>query len=226
MPALVDYPGVLKVRTHFTIGSDINVVTGLHFTYTGTPPSNATCATIASNIYGNAVTTLQNMMADGTNLVGVDVQDLTTPTSGFGEHLATTAGTRGTDVLPAGVAVLQNFPINRRYRGGKPRAYWPFGKASDLLNPSTWDTAFVAAAEAALGGYFVGIVASGSGGCTIVELVSISYYSGFTAVQNPITGRWRNVPKPRTVAIAPDPVLSVPVNPKPGSQRRRNLHSS
>jgi hypothetical protein len=46
------------------------------------------------------------------------------------------------------------------------------------------------------------------------------------SAQNPLTLRWRNVPTYRTGTIPVDPVISSSLNPKPGSQRRRNLHSS
>ena len=226
MPALVDYPNVLKIRFHFVVGVDTNVVTAVHFTYTGTAPSNATCVAMATAIMGYFVTTCTNLMSDGVSITAVSVQDLTSPTAGFGEFFQTTVGTRGTDVLPAGVAALQNFPILRRYRGGKPRVYWPFGAAHDLLTASQWNNTFISNFDAGTGGLYVGITSSGSGGTVISTLVSISYYEGFTSVQNPITLRWRNVPKPRTVAIAPDVIQSIPLNPKPGSQRRRNLHSA
>jgi len=64
-------------------------------------------------------------------------------------------------------------------------------------------------------------LAAASGTTTITAWVSISQYAGFTAVQNVITGRWRNVPKPRTVAIAPDNINTFHLDLKPASQRRR-----
>ncbi|MGH9123011.1 MAG: hypothetical protein ACRDYC_13890, partial [Acidimicrobiales bacterium] len=61
------------------------------------------------------------------------------------------------------------------------------------------------------------------------SLSSISYYKGFTSVLNPVTGRTRDVPKVRAGADLPVPIDTVTaliVNPKPGSQRRRQLHSA
>ena len=221
MPPLPDYPHVLKVRTLFLVGADLNVSTTVHFTYSGTAPTDAVCTTIAGDIYTAAVADLVSLIGDENQLHGVQVQDLTSPTSGFGEHIADTLGGRTGNPLPASTCALQNFPIARRYRGGKPRVYWPFGTSADLLNPSSWTTGFVTDVETGTGDYFTGIAAVSEGGCTLTELVSISYYEGFTAVTNPITGRTRDVPTPRSAAIAPDVVLGIPLNQKPASQRRR-----
>lgn len=224
MPPLPTHPGVLKIDHRFTIGQDLGASCRLHFSYTGTPPTNTTCATIAATIGTHFATRCQGLMGDDTTFTELIVTDLSSSTGGSGVAPASVTGTRGAGVLPAEVCALQNFTIARRYRGGKPRVYWPFGVDNDLQDPQTWTAGFITAVETATGNYFTDIVASGTGGCTIVELVSISDYHSFTLVVNPITGRGRNVPTPRTVALSPDPVLSIPLNPKVGSQRRRSLH--
>lgn len=226
MPALPDYPGVLKIETLFTVGTDADVSTRLHALYSGTPPSNATCVTIAHDIFNLAVTNLVPLLANENSLTGVTVTDLTTPTSGVGEYLTTEAGTRGAgDPLPAEVCALDNLQISRRYRGGKPRAYWPFGIGSDILSPSAWESASITAFEVGRNAYTNGIEALSVSGCILGAIVSISYYQGFTSVLNPITGRTRDVPKVRTAAITPDVITGYAINPKPGSQRRRQQHS-
>ena len=225
MPALPVHPGVLKIRTLFSVGADASVGTTVYFTYTGTAPTDATCVTLAGDIYAAAVTHLVPVLGDENYLTGVDVTDLSSPTSGFGTHAASTVGTRGGAPLPANAAVLLNMPIARRYRGGKPRGYWPLGVYSDLDSPQLWSSGALSDFNAALSGYFNEVVALSVSGCALQALVSISNYEGFVSSQNPITHRWKNIPTPRAVAIAPDVVLTFYVNTKVGSQRRRLLHS-
>jgi hypothetical protein len=223
VPPLPNYPNVLKLELLWNVGADVNVQSRLHFTYSGTAPSNAVCATIASDAYAFAVTDLIPLLGTDNSLEGVSVQDLTTPLSGFGEHLADTAGTRSGEPLPGGTAVLMNIRIPRRYRGGKPRVYWPLGTAADLATPNAWVSGSIAAFLAGCAGFIDGVLTIVESGTTIVTMCSISYYEGFTAVVNPITGRTRDVPKVRTAAIAPDLFDGVAINPRPASQRRRNL---
>ena len=226
MPALPNYPQVLRLRYLWTIGIDLSASTTLHYSYTGTAPTNGVCDTLASDIYANAVTHLIPLVQNHNALVGMDVTDLTSDTAGNGNFTGTTAGTRGAEVLPAEVCLLNGLLINRRYRGGKPRSYWPFGVPGDLDTSQQWSSG-------AISDFFTGLVAHNNycsslleSGTQLTQLVSISYYKGFLAVQNPITGRWRNVPTVRSAAITPDPVYGFVPNPKPGSQRRRSLHSS
>lgn len=224
MPALPNYPNVLKLRTLFQVGADSGVSTTLHFTYSGTAPANAICDDIAGTWLGSAATNMAPAMETGNALLGATVTDLTTPTSGFGESLATTAGTRGSSPLPAGACVLVNQPFARRYRGGKSRTYWPFGEGGDLVTAQDWNPTAVVDFTDAIQLTLDSVLGVAFGGTTIVSLCSISYYHGFTPVTNPITGRTRDVPTVRSVAIAPDVISTFSINPKVASQRRRNLH--
>ena len=226
MPPLPAYANVLKVRLRWSVGADVSVSTTFHFAWSGTAPTDADCVTMATDIYGFAVTHLIPACGTETYLTGCDVTDLTSATAGYGEHLASTEGTQGGNVLPANACALVNFGILRRYRGGKPRVYLPFGTYSDVLTPQTWQPTSITSWETLLGEWFADINGVLSvGGCLVGSTVSISYYEGFTAVTNPITGRTRDVPKVRAVAIAPDVIAGLSINPKIASQRRRLLHS-
>jgi hypothetical protein len=164
-------------------------------------------------------------MADANAFAGIRVVDLTTPTSGFGEYLHHATGSRGANELGAGTACLVNMPIHRRYRGGKPRSYWPFGVQTDLQTAQTWTTAFQAAVAGGLETYLAALEGLTVGTTVLGVLVSISYYAGFTIRPSPpIAGvRARNVSTPRSVAITPDPILAINPSIKVSSQRRRNL---
>ena len=222
MPALPDYPNVLRVRLGFTKGAAVDIGTSLHFLYTGTAPTDATCVTLATDILGYAATQFVDLMDGDTSLINCTVTDLTSPTAGYGEHASTTAGTRGGGILGANDCVVVSYGILRRYRGGKPRSYWPFGSETDILDPQDWDSTLLTDVETKLGNFFADInVVLIVDGCAVGATCSVSYYEGFTAVENPITGRWRNVPKVRAAAIAPDTIAGLVVKQRIGSQRRR-----
>ncbi len=225
MPALPDVPGVLRYDLFYQVGSDLQARSRLFFSYTGGPPSNGDCTTLATTAAVDAGINLAVYMNVEDDILGAEVTDLTTPTSGRGSHFATVAGSVADPPLAASACVLVNYTIGRRYRGGKPRTYFRLGAASDLQTPQTWKSTSTTNWLAAINAWINNIKASSAGTTAISQHVSVSYYSGFTAVTNPITGRTRDVPKVRSVAIAPDVVLSNAINPKVASQRRRDLHS-
>lgn len=224
MPALPDQPNVLRIDHDFSIGSDASALVRWHYTYSGGAPSDANCVSLAASIYAAWVTACIALLGDDNYIDGVRVTDLTSPTSGQGVHTASTVGTRSGDPLPAGAAVLVNMPIGRRYRGGKPRSYWPFFTGSDLASPQTWLSGSVTAVAGALEAYDGALESLTAGTTDLAALVSISYYEGFTIRPTPpIAGvRAKNIPTPRSVAIAPDVILALNVSGRVASQRRRN----
>ena len=226
MPALVDQPNVLAVRLHWAASLDTNIQSKLHFKWSGTAPSNATCSTLASDIRAFAVTRFQGLIDSDHTIGEVDVTDLTSAIAGNGAATGSTAGSRAGAFLPAGVAVLTSYKIGRRYRGGKPRTYWPFGVGGDMQNNSTWQTTFMDAVRTAVNGFVADTSGLTVAGCSVGAHCNVSYYEGFVSSQNPVTLRWRNIPLPRTVAIAPDDITAISVDTKPASQRRRNLQTA
>lgn len=221
MPTLPVHPGVCRVRTRFQVGNNPDIATSVHFTYTGGPPSIADLNAMATTAYASAVTNLVPALQGDNNLVGVDIQDLASALGAYGQHLAVTAGTLGGGPLPASTCVLLNEVIARRYRGGKPRTYWPLGSDASLAGPASWLAGAVTGFEGALSNYLTALAGLTHGTTAFVAGCSISNYHGFTSVQNPVTLRWRNIPTPRAVAIPPDVWTTFTVNPIPGTQRRR-----
>jgi hypothetical protein len=106
-------PQVLRVFLEGFIDS-INVQKWgnvLHFSYTGTPPTNAVCATIAQDIYTQWLTHMAPECPSPTELDSVTVTDLTSDTAGSGEFSTTGgSGTRGDDSIPANAAFLISYP--------------------------------------------------------------------------------------------------------------------
>lgn len=225
MPSPPDHPGVLAIRHFFEVGSDTNVACRLHYTYSGTAPADAACVTIATDVLTSMHTNLLPVMNQDNSIASVSVTDLTSPSSGFGQHFAAANGAVTSQPLPPAACVLLNVRIGRRYRGGKCRTYWPLGSAADLATTLEWAGASVTAFEAAIAQVIDDTIAISTAGTTIGTLVNISNYSGFSTVGPDLEGRFRYPPKVRAVAIAPDPFTGIAVNPKVASQRRRNLQS-
>jgi hypothetical protein len=221
MPPLPAVPNVLVVSTKFTVGSDTNVQTRWHFQYTGGPPSNADCTAMAATILGDANTDLASDVHLTSTIAGVEVYDLSSATAGAGSSSGSTVGSKGGTPLPANTCCLCNATISRRYRGGKPRTFWPFGGGADIGTAQTWTTTSQSQMQTGLNNYRTHILAVSHGSTVIASHVNVSYYSGFTVITDPVTGRVRMVPKLRTGGPLVDQITGISVNPKPGTQRRR-----
>lgn len=220
VPALPDVPQALKVILRWHKGSDLSVSTRFFCQYGGPAPTAAQLNAFASSVSTFASLDLVGLLDTSSQYSGCEVIDLTSSTAFTGSDGSVHAGTRAGGVLAAGSCVLQNGVVGRRYRGGKPRFYWPFGVASDLATGQTWSTTAVNSFATAINAFFTGVFGAPPGTTTISGLINISYYSG---VEPPITlpsGRVKQSAKPRTTALV-DSITSLPVNPRVGSQRRR-----
>jgi hypothetical protein len=222
LPPLPSVPATLRITTHFQIGADAAALIRHFVAYTGGAPSNSDCLAFATAIYAGGVAHLCPILCDNNYLTGVAVQDLASPTGGFGEYLSSTVGSRGTANLGASTAFLLSSNIARRYRGGKPRTYFPVGVSGDLVSPTEWDAVPYTQLEAGCINYMESYAPLTEGTTTTGARVSVSYYAGFTAVTNPITGRTKDVAKLRPGGPVVDLITGGQFSLKPASQRRRN----
>jgi hypothetical protein len=226
VPPLPAAAAVLRCSLQFTVGTDANVFTRFHVQYSGGAPTNAEAATFAAAIATAFGSDLKSLMSDSLELTTVYVEDLTSDTAATGEDAPATDGTRSGTALPAATCLVAAYNVGRRYRGGHPRGYWPFGVAADLQTEQTWTAAFTTACGTGFGSFFTAIDAAGWSGAGTLTHVNVSYYSGFTAVTNPITGRTRDVPKYRVGGPVIDDIVTVTPRTELGSQRRRNIVAS
>jgi hypothetical protein len=215
VPALPAVPQVLKVvvQGNTSEASPVTWANVMHFAYSGTAPSGTVCNTIAAEIgtLWNSHMAAECPSPTVQNLV--EVFDLTSSTSGSGSDGSVHAGTRGGDEIPANVAMLVNCPISRRYRGGHPRQYLIVGGNADFLDAAHWSTAFTAEVQTHWQAFMSGIVGYSTGGCTISNFVSVSYYSKEV---NPIP------PYRRTIPLVDDITISTCFTEQQmASQRRR-----
>lgn len=137
-------PGVLRVVLEGfvdTSSADTLWANVLHFTYSGTPPSNSSCVTIANSISQLWSLHIASLCPSPTTLQAVTVTDLTSTTSAEGEFLPLIHGTRGDDSIPANAAVLISYPSVLRYKGGHPRTYLYVLGNADLQGATNWSSA-------------------------------------------------------------------------------------
>lgn len=218
MPALPVVPNVLRADLHWSISSDVNARTSLFFAYSGTAPNGTDCESLANTI-ATAMGGWGEYWDVDTTLLGCTVTDLSSSSGGVGAHNVNIAGTRP-DPLAGATSVLVNYQISRRYRGGKPRSYLPWGDAGDIGNRQTWNATRVGLWSTALATFFSTCIGATAGGTTISQHVNVSYYSGFTVITSPTTGRARNVPTLRSSPVV-STISSFVVSAKIANQRRR-----
>lgn len=220
MPALPAVPNVIRMEIQYSLGTDIDVINRTYWQYTGSAPSNTGLNTMANTVSTNWATVFKPLCASTVQKQAIYLVDLSSSTGAIGAEVGANTGSRSGGQLPAGACALINYTVARRYRGGKPRSYMPFGTDTDLNTPQQWATAFQTTVNSALATWTTDMLASGPAGTTISQQVNVSYYKGFASVQNPVTLRWRNIPTPRATPVV-DAILTEGLNLKIGSQRKR-----
>jgi hypothetical protein len=195
-------------------------LTRFYTQYTGTAPVNADLASFDTAIDTAFNTNLKPLMNGDKTALQIESVDLTSPTAAVDIKSISRVGTRAGGVLPAQICVVQSYGIARRYRGGHPRGYWPFGSDSDLSVDDIWIAGSVTAFDNGLDAFFTAVAAAGWAGAGTLTHVNVSYFAGFTVVVSPTTGRARNVPTLRGSPVV-DPVTSTTVRASIGTQRRR-----
>lgn len=231
MPALPDVPNMLKIEHLMSVGNDGSAMVRWFVEYSGSAPSDSVCNSVASALAAAWATNLAPLANTDVILNEITVTDLTSPTSGRGVWSGSHAGTRSTTTLPGATttlpgatAVLVNMPIARRYRGGKPRIFFPPPVDTDLFSPAEYNAAFVTAATTGVEAFFSGIEALTPGTMTSLTHVNLSYYKGFTNYTPP-SGRARAVPTYRPEALHDD-ITGYSVKEIIGSQRRRRTSTT
>jgi hypothetical protein len=226
MPAPPAYPNVLRITLRYGLLDALGSCR-FYFTYTGGPPTNTNCDAIAAGVAASFGTDLASLLSSDSALNAVEIADLTSSSSGVGSYNTPVAGTRSGQPPQNDAAVLFNSIIQRRYRGGRPRMYQPFGVDADLESDRvTWDSTLVGECNTGWGNFKVALAALTGIGCTLVAHVNISLYEAFASVQNPVTKRWKNIPTPRGAAIAPDLIIATVARPEISQQRRRRLSTT
>jgi hypothetical protein len=223
MPPLPSAPHVLVIQMKFRLGS-ANVVSRIYMRYASDPPTRDDLTSYAGRIDATIGRHLLPLCSEQVKTVEVMVTDLTSDTAARGIVTSSQTGTRAGLPNGAAVAALINFKVARRYRGGKPRIYFPFFVSADLTDRLTWSEDAIGQATACWSAFMSEVIDSAPLRVGPVEQVNISFYEGFTVVTDARTGRSRNVSQLRPGGPIIDVITGFSINPKLGSQRRRNLH--
>jgi hypothetical protein len=181
-------PNVLRVVLEGfvdTSAADTLWANVLHFTYGGTPPSNAVCASIANRISFAWDVDMAPECPSPTTLQVVTVTDLTSDSAGEGEDLTVHPGTRGDDSIPANAALLISYPSQVRYKGGHPRSYLYVLGNADLQGATNWSTAGTAEVQTHWRQFLTDCLTSGSAGTTLSGFCSVRYRGKFLPNSGP-----------------------------------------
>ena len=195
-----------------------------YLSYSGSAPTGANCTTIAGDIAAAWGSDFNGLVPNDITLNEVDVLDIATDSGLSGQWNGTQQGTRGASGLPYQVAMNVEYGIARRYRGGKPRSYFPFGVVGDLATDATWSTALVTATNTGVAAFFTAIAALSVGSVGTLAHVNLSYYKGFTNIANS-SGRERAVPTYRASATL-DTITGYSAKVVLGSQKRRRTSTT
>lgn len=189
--------------------------------FSGGTATTADLNTLAGDIAAQWNTNIAPQVSNQFSLTEVDILDLTTDTGNSGTWTGTHTGALTGSTIPSQVAVNCEFGIARRYRGGKPRMYWPSGDETTLHDLAHWTSTYVTNMTAAVEAFFTAVQALSVGSLGVLTHVNLSYYKGFTNVTNS-SGRTRAAPNYRTAALL-DTITSYNVKAECSSQRRRRL---
>lgn len=192
--------------------------------YSGSAPSGANCSTLATDIANQWSSHLIPLMHGDWTLDEVDVLDIATNSGQSGQWTGTEAGSRSGTALPSQVCTNVEYGIGRRYRGGKPRGFYPFGVEADLATQSQWSGTFLSSVNAAMAAFFTAIEGLSVGSMGTLAHVNLSYYSGFTN-HTSTSGRSRAVPTYRATALL-DTVTGYFAKSVLGSQKRRRTSTT
>lgn len=209
----------LRVRLDYTNTDSTEAGSRFYLSYAGASPTGANCTSIASDIATAWGTDIAPHVNGEYALTEIDVLDIASYSGLSGQWTGSISGTDEASAMPAQCATNVEFDIARRYRGGKPRMFFPPPGSGNMLNGGKWAAAFITAMNAAVANFFAAVSGIDVGAVGTLGHVNLSYYSGFTNVTNS-SGRTRAAPKYRPAALL-DAIDGYATKGTIGSQRRR-----
>lgn len=211
-------PGVLRVTLEGfvdTSAADTLWVNVLHFTYSGSQPSNGQCVSFGNAIANAWNSNIASLCPSPTTLQAVTVTDLTSTTAGAGEALVVHPGTRGDDSIPANAAVLISYPSSLRYKGGHPRQYLYVLGNADLSGATNWSTAATSEVQTKWNAFLIALQGINFGATTLSQFVTVRYRGKFLPNAGP-PHYYLNTP-----LVNPIPANSAVARQQMASQRGR-----
>lgn len=221
MPPLPSVTKVVRVELLYSNNaSTTNQLNRLFFEYSGSAGTTTEMNAFASAISSYWATHCASLLPTEAEMAEVKCVDLSTESSPIGSYSTGVAGTRSGTPNSAQLAFMVQMTIARRYRGGKPKTFLPYGTAADLTNVGSWGGSFITAVTTGWNAFIAAVIAD-TNYSTFSQQVNVSYYEPPNIiVTNPVTGRARTVSTVRTSAVI-DPILSYVYESKVATQRRR-----
>jgi len=211
----------IKLNLSWQVEDDTMDENVLHFAFTGSADVGD-LTTWATSAGSNLKAAMESLAANSVQMGVVTARDLSSDMGAEVTVGTPHAGTRGTELLAPGTAVVVSNEILRHYRGGHSRNYLPLGIASDILTSGLWDSTFTGDVEAAWAGFIAAAQDQTVGSLVVGAFSQVSYFGPPNRIiTNPITGRARTISTLRATPII-DPVVSYVARTVVGSQRRRN----
>lgn len=213
--------GVVHIRFLHNLAGPTLYGTAVDWAYTGGPPTTGTLSSIASLARTAYNGNLDALLPEAWSLHETRVTDLANPDTVEGiDTTVVTGGRAGTSALDSKCAVLIYFP-DRRYRGSRPKGFFPWGVDGDLGSGKTWSGAFQTEVNGDWANFRTALDGQAVAGTTLTNHVSVSYITEpYHVVTSPTTGRARNVGTPRNPPLVM-PILTTSLSAKVGTQRRR-----
>lgn len=190
------------------------------YTYTGGAPTVANLSAMGTLLDNQAKTAFEPLMTPDRGITSWVLEDLSSATANVATVPSSVLGSAPNDANPANVAIVTSYQINRRYRGGRPKTYWPFGTSFDFTPTGEWNPNFVASVQSGVIQVIDAPIGAPEGSTTLANHVNVSYYQGYTNITDPVTGRVRSIPKLRA-APQVDVITGVLAEGYAASQRRR-----
>lgn len=209
----------VRVRLIYTQSDAADAGSRFYLSYTGSAPTVANLNTLAGDIAASWNTRIAPNVGFAFVLTEIDILDIATNSGNSGLWTGSHAGTAETNNLSSNAATNVEFQIARRYRGGKPRMYFPPGTVEQSANGGNWSSGYITQVNTTVAEFFSDIEALSIGSMGSLTHVNLSYYSGFKNVTNS-SGRERAVPTYRTSALL-DTITGYECKKLIGSQRRR-----
>lgn len=205
MPPLPVAPNVCKVTLSYLVGDKVceNVT---HWIFAGGALATPAYVTAMSVAGADAAAAQAPIYGSTTVFETCSVIDLSSDTGAGDFNSVTTEGTRAGTPNSAMTAALFRYSVSRRYRGGHPRTYLPWGCATDLSGPQTWTSDFQTDAATAWQAIRDALLGVSTGGESTTAQCQVSY---------------RTAGAPREVTQI-DRINPLFIDPEVASQRRRD----
>jgi hypothetical protein len=212
----------VRIELRWTVGADLSALTRFFCRYSAAVPTANDLELAIIGIRNAGTAHIKPLQHENVRQTEINITDLNTSTGHQAELAGWGQGAELLHELPASTCVLMNYKVARRYRGGKPRGYWPLGVGDNMSNMQTWSTTFVSEAQAGLTAFLIAVEEAGTGAWHPGTQVNVSYFEKGTWVNDPVTGRPRYIPK-RKEPPHVDEISGRFVSNRIASQRRRLL---